>query len=1289
MTSICLCMIVKDEAPIVEATLVNILKHVKLTDWVICDTGSSDATVKIITKFFKKNKIFGRIVNHKWKNFGHNRTLSMNAARLHSDSDYIFVFDADDSIVGDSFKLDKDTVMDADGYKVTFGGPGRSQYQRLAFFSNQKGKKDYGLRWKYIGVLHEVATAYYVSHASNRNPVMKQLPFEDYYFVSGRTGNRNKNQVTKYEKDVACLEEAVIEYNVPGTKDPDNIKGRCTFYLAQSYECLAQALVASKGDKDLIEKHYDSAIATYKIVADKKSPGWIQEKYVSCMRIFELYRARPGGSIDARALPFLFSSLTMDTERMETLSYLAEYFFTRKPQDHKTIHSLFDRAKHLLISEDGDGKLRTPPFREGKLFENTSAHFYLIHAVSVSSYHVNDLETGLKCCEYTISKNNGGCPGGPASFMVNNAVGNQKIYKSKIEVLTPAVVSHERKSIALLIASTSRGCDWKSIDDCPLINTLLKPLVEGGVKPGDGIKVFLSVDNGDEFYDNPTRFEEIKARFGVAVDDIFMVSSPNPDKSPVHAWNVAFNAAVTYPGEKIDTFFQIGDDVQLLTPKETLIEMATLSKPGYMVFPVDGTYMKGRPNLATQSMVTRDHHEKFGFYFPPEIKNWFCDDWISEVYLKAGRCLRTSSVALRSTFAKPRYKVEHVARARLNELVSDGVEKLLSSSSVVVAPSKIDKKTFDPIRDIITMFVYGSKDVNTPDGKMFLVWLKCAKEAIRRTGGEIHIFTTPDGVHSSIIDVISKTENVFLDVVSIDSMKPPSTGPNRSWLHLFFKLHIISEYKKPFMWLDVDAIFADSSEIETMMAASTTKPLILVDHQTIPRHTAHIPFKFPNMGVMYVSDPDFLDYETLKKTVTTRKCPGGLDQELIWNYCLSIGYDYTHPDVSHGWNACGGYKKRENGKLVSTGIPEVHDVYILHYWDEFKPWNKKCFVYDELLLSLTERPTTVSKKFHVDSGIITALKQNHRPAYKKLGENLENGAAVPFYDIPMFNPSDTKSLEIFENAYVTSNGCVFDSVTGKNCYINGVGTGVNNGDASGYPKYDKVVTFSGQWATSIFHFPMETIVAIRAVCEDTDLSDYHLHVDSLTPYMKQWMEVVKFPIPLERVVIGPISANILLVPEPGKCGNPNKEQVDWLRDRILESLDNDSTPPRDHVVLIKRNGVREVKNFLELENSVRNFCEKSCLTLFVHDDSCMISVSEQLRYFKRAAVVVGPHGAGNTNIIACSPGTIFVEFLESNRNVNICYARLASILGLKYTGISFSPSFSVDTRMVEEAIVDI
>jgi hypothetical protein len=40
MNTICLSMIIKNHEDVIEETLKNIVKHIKLSYWVICDTGS-------------------------------------------------------------------------------------------------------------------------------------------------------------------------------------------------------------------------------------------------------------------------------------------------------------------------------------------------------------------------------------------------------------------------------------------------------------------------------------------------------------------------------------------------------------------------------------------------------------------------------------------------------------------------------------------------------------------------------------------------------------------------------------------------------------------------------------------------------------------------------------------------------------------------------------------------------------------------------------------------------------------------------------------------------------------------------------------------------------------------------------------------------------------------------------------------------------------------------------------------------------------------------------------------
>ena len=85
MSTICLNMIVKNEAAIIADTLDNILEHIPIDYWVIADTGSTDDTVAIITDFFYKRGIAGQIVQHAWQDFGHNRQLALDAAQGLSD----------------------------------------------------------------------------------------------------------------------------------------------------------------------------------------------------------------------------------------------------------------------------------------------------------------------------------------------------------------------------------------------------------------------------------------------------------------------------------------------------------------------------------------------------------------------------------------------------------------------------------------------------------------------------------------------------------------------------------------------------------------------------------------------------------------------------------------------------------------------------------------------------------------------------------------------------------------------------------------------------------------------------------------------------------------------------------------------------------------------------------------------------------------------------------------------------------------------------------------------------
>ena len=59
------------------------------------------------------------------------------------------------------------------------------------------------------------------------------------------------------------------------------------------------------------------------------------------------------------------------------------------------------------------------------------------------------------------------------------------------------------------------------------------------------------------------------------------------------------------------------------------------------------------------------------------------------------------------------------------------------------------------------------------------------------------------------------------------------------------------------------------------------------------------------------------------------------------------------------------------------------------------------------------------------------------------------------------------------------------------------------------------------------------------------------------------------------------------------------------------------------------------------------------------------SVAEQISLFDQAAIVVGAHGAGLTNVVFCRPGAVLYE-IHPSFYLNPCFWRLAQVAGLDY-----------------------
>ncbi|MGW5665633.1 glycosyltransferase [Streptomyces sp. NPDC003758] len=138
--TICLCMIVKNEAGVIERCLGSV-RHL-IDTWVISDTGSTDGTQDLIRTAL--DGIPGELLEEPWIDFGHNRTQNVQHAR--GKADYILALDA-----GHVLRQDAPLPhLTAGSYLLRHDAPGaRHRFKHLM-------RGDW--LWRYEGVTHEPRT---------------------------------------------------------------------------------------------------------------------------------------------------------------------------------------------------------------------------------------------------------------------------------------------------------------------------------------------------------------------------------------------------------------------------------------------------------------------------------------------------------------------------------------------------------------------------------------------------------------------------------------------------------------------------------------------------------------------------------------------------------------------------------------------------------------------------------------------------------------------------------------------------------------------------------------------------------------------------------------------------------------------------------------------------------------------------------------------------------------------------------------------------------------------------
>ena len=240
--TVCLNMIVKNEAKIIERCLASILSLIDY--WVIVDTGSSDGTQEGIRTYMQAKGVPGELHERPWLNFEHNRNEALHLAK--GKAEYAMFLDADEvAVCASEYRFPK---LTEDSYNVVRKPRG------IDFTFDRTLLVRQSLPWRWAGVLHEAVIC--------DQAVRPALRLDNLIIEYAQDSERGQDP-NKFVKDAEILEEAL-------KMEPQN--ARYMFYLAQSY-------------KDSWQN--EKAIQTYQ--RRVAMGGWAEEVWYSLYQIGALH----------------------------------------------------------------------------------------------------------------------------------------------------------------------------------------------------------------------------------------------------------------------------------------------------------------------------------------------------------------------------------------------------------------------------------------------------------------------------------------------------------------------------------------------------------------------------------------------------------------------------------------------------------------------------------------------------------------------------------------------------------------------------------------------------------------------------------------------------------------------------------------------------------------------------------------------------------------------------------------------------------------------------------------
>jgi len=212
------------------------------------------------------------------------------------------------------------------------------------------------------------------------------------------------------------------------------------------------------------------------------------------------------------------------------------------------------------------------------------------------------------------------------------------------------------------------------------------------------------------------------------------------------------------------------------------------------------------------------------------------------------------------------------------------------------------------------------------------------------------------------------------------------------------------------------------------------------------------------------------------------------------------------------------------------------------------------------------------------------------------------------------------------------------------------------------------------WGYGYYHFFTEVLPSVLEINQPHPI---YCKASSFAIPIFRW-----FDVPNDVLFQKIPSVNVKIIYEQPyiECGTPSPQKIDLIRSIVCKKLTFTRTKG---ILIYRRETYRRILNHdavLDMLKRVYNHLE------WVSFDLC--SISDTAVLFSQAAMIVGPHGAGLTNMVFSDSGIDIIEFMPL-KHPNLCYWHLSELLRNKYRMIpceTIANNFEIDIVTVESLL---